>query len=75
MTSKKDAVIRQFRPSTPSIKETWDKQKTKLKKMYPSLSESDLRYGEGKKGVMWEKIQLKLGLTKEELRKLIASLE
>jgi hypothetical protein len=74
MASTKDSIIRQFTTSTPSMKETWDKQKAKLKKKYPSLRDTDLRYDEGKKGVMWEKLQLKLGLTKEELRKLIASL-
>jgi hypothetical protein len=56
------------------MKETWDLQKAKLKKKYPTLTESDLRYEEGKKGAMWEKLQLKLGLSKEELQKLIASI-
>jgi len=65
---------RLFSPSTPSMKENWDKQKAKLKKKYPVLTESDLRYDEGKKGVMWEKLQLKLGLTKEELKKIIDKL-
>ncbi len=56
------------------MKENWDKQKAKLKKKYSVLTESDLRYDEGKKGVMWEKLQLKLGLTKEELKKIIDKL-
>lgn len=43
-----------FARSTPSMKEIWDIQKAKLKKKYPSLTESDLRYEEGKKGAMWE---------------------
>jgi uncharacterized protein YjbJ (UPF0337 family) len=75
MTQNKESSIRQFTASTPSIKEIWDIQKAKLKKKYPTLTDSDLRYGEGKKGAMWEKVQIKLGLSKEELRKLINSLQ
>ncbi|MFA5806409.1 MAG: hypothetical protein WC879_17395 [Melioribacteraceae bacterium] len=73
MTFRKSTTIRQFALSTPSMKDNWDIQKAKLKKKYPSLTDSDLRYDEGKKGAMWEKLQLKLGLSKEELRKIIAS--
>ncbi len=71
MTFKTNENIRQFTPSTPTMKETWEKQKAKLKKKYPSLTENDLRYDEGKKGAMWENIKVKLGLSKEELQKLI----
>ena len=74
MTSRKSTIVRQFTHSTPSMKENWDIQKAKLKKRYPSLTDSDLRYDEGKKGAMWEKIQIKLELSKEELRKIIAAL-
>jgi len=74
MTFRKNTTVRQFALSTPSIKDNWEIQKAKLKKKYPSLTDSDLRYDEGKKGVMWEKLQIKLGLSKEELRKIIASL-
>jgi hypothetical protein len=73
MTIKKSTTVRQFALSTPSMKENWEVQKAKLKKKYPILTDSDLRYDEGKKGVMWEKLQIKLELSKEELRKLIAS--
>lgn len=71
MTSRRSTTVRQFSPSTPSMKDKWEIQKAKLKKKYPSLTDSDLRYDEGKKGAMWEKLQLKLGITKEELQKLI----
>lgn len=72
MSPRKNAPLRQFSPSTPSMKENWDIQKVKLKKKYPSLTDSDLRYHEGKKGAMWENIKIKLGLCKEELQKLIS---
>ena len=74
MTFRKSTAVRQFALSTPSMKDNWDIQKAKLKKKYPILTDSDLRYDEGKKGAMWEKLQLKLGLSKEELRKIIAAL-
>ncbi len=74
MSHNKSTTTHHFSRSTPSMKETWDLQKAKLKKKYPTLTESDLRYEEGKKGAMWEKLQLKLGLSKEELQKLIASI-
>jgi len=74
MTSRRSTTVRQFALSTPSMKDNWDIQKAKLKKKYPGLTDSDLRYDEGKKGAMWEKLQIKLGLSKEELRKIIASL-
>lgn len=74
MTSRRSTTVRQFSLSTPSIKDNWEIQKTKLKKKYPSLTDSDLRYDEGKKGAMWEKVQLKLGISKEALQKLISTL-
>ena len=74
MTFRRSTTVRQFSLSTPSMKDNWEIQKAKLKKKYPSLTDSDLRYDEGKKGAMWEKLQIKLGLSKEELRKIIASL-
>jgi len=72
MTFRNNKTVRQFTPSTPSMKENWDMQKTKLKKKYPILTDSDLRYDEGKKGAMWENIKIKLELSKEELQKLIS---
>ncbi|OGU98234.1 MAG: hypothetical protein A3J84_03050 [Ignavibacteria bacterium RIFOXYA2_FULL_37_17] len=72
MTFRNNKTVRQFTLSTPSMKESWDMQKTKLKKKYPILTDSDLRYDEGKKGAMWENLKIKLGLSKEELQKLIS---
>jgi hypothetical protein len=70
MANRKSAVQGQFSLSTPSMKENWDIQKARLKKKYPILTDTDLRYDEGKKGVMWEKLQIKLGLSKEAMRKI-----
>ncbi len=74
MTFRKNTTVRQFALSTPSMKDNWEIQKTKLKKKYPILTDSDLRYDEGKKGAMWEKLQIKLELSKEELRKIITTI-
>ena len=59
MELKKNTEINPFSRSTPSMKEKWDLQKAKFKKKYPSLTDSDLRYDEGKKGDMYEKIRIK----------------
>jgi len=74
MELKKNIVINPFSRSTPSMKEKWDIQKAKFKKKYPSLTDSDLRYDEGKKGDMYEKIRIKLGISSEELKKFLADL-
>jgi hypothetical protein len=74
MELKKNTVINPFSRATPSMKEKWDIQKAKFKKKYPSLTDSDLRYDEGKKGDMYEKIRIKLGISSEELKKFLADL-
>lgn len=71
MGFRKNTTDWQFSPPTPTLKEKWDIQKAKIKIRYPSLSDNDLHYALGKKGIMWDKIEKKLGLSKEELRKLI----
>jgi uncharacterized protein YjbJ (UPF0337 family) len=70
----KKTEISPFSKSTPSMKEKWDEQKAKFKKKYPSLTDSDLRYMEGKKGDMYEKIRIKLGISAEELRKFLSEI-
>ena len=73
MGFRKNTTDWQFTPSIPTMKEKWDIQKAKIKIRYPSLSDNDLHYSLGKKGLMWDNIQKKLELSKEELRELIAS--
>jgi len=74
MASRKNTTVQQFAPSTPTMKEQWDIQKVAIKKKYPNLLDRDLRYDEGKKGAMWDALQIKLGLSKEELRKLMSGI-
>jgi len=55
-------------------KGNWNEQKGKLKKKFAILTDNDLMYEEGKKDEMFGKLQIKLGKTKEELKKIIGEL-
>ena len=52
----------------PVIKGSWTDQKMKLKTKFASLTDTDLMYLDGKKVEMMMKLQVKLGITKEELQ-------
>ena len=56
------------------LKGSWNETKGKLKQKFAILTDSDLLFAEGKKDEMFGKLQVKLGRTKEEMRKLIADL-
>ena len=56
------------------LKGNWLERKTKLKEKFAILSDDDLLFEQGKKEEMLEKIQVKLGKTKEELYIIINSL-
>ena len=56
------------------LKGNWNEQKGKLKKKFAVLTDNDLMFEEGKKEEMFGKLQIKLGKSKEELDKIIASL-
>jgi uncharacterized protein YjbJ (UPF0337 family) len=60
--------------NTTEGKGNWDEQKNKLKKKFAALTDNDLIFEEGEKQEMFERLLLKLGKTKEELRKIIAEL-
>lgn len=60
--------------NTTEIKGNWNEQKGKLKKKFGVLTDNDLMFEEGKEDEMFGKLQIKLGKTKDELTKLIASL-
>jgi hypothetical protein len=52
----------------------WNEKKEKLKKIYPSITEEDLHFREGKEKEMMELLGYKLGITHEELRNIFATL-
>ena len=60
--------------NSDQVRENWGEKRAKLKIKFPTLTDSDLRYEKGKKDEMLERIQVKLGKTKEELNTVIAEL-
>ena len=56
------------------LKGNWNEQKAKLKKKFSILTDNDLKYENGKKDEMLAKLQVKLGKTQEELKKIIEAL-
>ncbi len=72
MVLKKHTMVQQFAASIPSLIENWYIRKAKLKRKYPTLTDSDLQYDEVKNGTILNKLRIKLGLNKEELQKIIS---
>lgn len=60
--------------NSAEIKGTWTEQKGKLKQKFASLTDNDLLFVEGKKEEMLGKLEIKLGKSKEEIRKIISEL-
>lgn len=60
--------------NTTDINGNWNTIKGKLKKKFATLTENDLLFTDGMKEVMIERLQLKLGKTREELQRIIAAL-
>ncbi len=56
------------------IKGNWNETKGKLKQQFALLTDSDVLLVEGKQDEMLGRLQIKLGKTKEEIQKIIASL-
>lgn len=54
------------------INGNWDEQKGILKQKFAALTNSDLMFADGTKDEMFERLQLKLSKTKEELRDIIS---
>jgi hypothetical protein len=52
----------------------WNIKKVKLKKKFPSITEADLSFPEGKENIMLEILGYKLGKSKHELISLIVEI-
>jgi hypothetical protein len=52
----------------------WARKKEKIRQRFPSLTDQDLNFQEGKEKEMIEMLEYKLGITKLELAKIIESL-
>ncbi len=60
--------------NSTEIKGDWNITKGKLKQKFALLTDSDVLLTEGKQDEMIGRIQVKLGKTKEEVKKIIAEL-
>jgi uncharacterized protein YjbJ (UPF0337 family) len=54
-------------------KRGWEKQKSELIQKFADLTDNDLIFEEGEKEEMFKKLRIRLGKTKEELKKIIAA--
>jgi uncharacterized protein YjbJ (UPF0337 family) len=52
----------------------WEEFKINLRLKYPQLTDSDTDFNEGMKRKMMQRIEYKLGLTKQQLKERIAEL-
>lgn len=60
--------------NTTVVKGNWNELKGKLKQKFADLTDDDLMYAEGKEDEMLGKLQIKLGKSKDEVRKIISEL-
>ncbi len=60
--------------NTSEFKGNWNEIKGKLKQKYALLTDNDLLLIDGKRDELLGRLQLKLGKTKDEIRKIIADL-
>ena len=56
------------------IKDRWSEIKAKLKQLFADLTETDLAYEQGKDDRLIRQIQIKLGITRDEVISIIRSL-
>jgi len=56
------------------LKGNWNEAKGKLKQQFAMLTDNDLLLVEGKQDELIGRLQVKLGKTKEEIRKIISEL-
>lgn len=56
------------------MKGAWNEVKGKLKQKYAQLTDDDLTFLEGKEEELYGRLQKRLGKTKEEIKKELASL-
>lgn len=59
---------------TINLNGDWEKQKSKLKQKFAALTDNDLIFSKGKKEEMLDKLQHKLGISKEKLLEIIGDI-
>ena len=60
--------------NSTEVKGNWNEKKGKLKQKFGFLTDNDLMFEEGKEDEMLGKLQIKLGKTKDDLKKFIDEL-
>ena len=60
--------------NTSFIKGNWNEMKGKLKQKYANLTDDDLMYEEGREDELLDRLQKKLGKSKDEVNRLISDL-
>jgi uncharacterized protein YjbJ (UPF0337 family) len=66
-------MIRIKNMNTTEENRGWEKQKSELIQKFAILTDNDLIFEEGEKEEMFKKLRIRLGKTKEELKKIIAA--
>ena len=59
---------------TVELQDSWEELKEKIKQKFAKISDKDLLYIDGKKEEMMDRLQIKLGKSKEELSVIIKNL-
>lgn len=60
--------------NTKEVEGSWEAKKGKLKQRFAVLTHDDLMFAGGNIEELYDKLQKKLGITKEEFQKIIESL-
>lgn len=60
--------------NTSGTKGYWNEKKEKLRQKYPVITDDDLYYNDGKEKVMLEILSYKLGITEQEMVRILADL-
>lgn len=60
--------------NTLQLKGNWNETAGKLKQQFANLTDNDLLFAEGKEEELLGRLQIKLGKTKEELKKVLSEL-
>ena len=60
--------------NSTELKGNWNEKKGKLRQRFAVLTDNDLMLLEGKQEELFGRLQIKLGKTKEELKRIISDL-
>ncbi|MBI5727095.1 MAG: CsbD family protein [Ignavibacteriales bacterium] len=60
--------------NTLQLKGNWNETAGKLKQQFANLTDDDLLFAKGKEEELLGRLQIKLGKTKEELKKVLSEL-